>query len=53
MMTFQEFMVECCDLQEKSLSRVVSKIQKGGIAVMSSDRGDKTKKEKKSIIKTY
>ena len=46
MKTFQEFMVECSDLQEKSLSRVVSKIQKGGIAVMSSDRGDKTKKEK-------
>jgi hypothetical protein len=46
MKTFQEFMVECCDLQEKSLSRVVSKTQKGGIAIMSSDRGDKTKKEK-------
>jgi hypothetical protein len=45
MKTFQEFMVECCDLQEKSLSRVVSKTQKGGIAIISPDRGDKTNKE--------
>ena len=34
------------DIQEKSLSRVISKTQKGGIAIMSSDRGDKTNKEK-------
>ena len=45
MKTFQEFMVKCCDLQEKSLSRVVSKTQKGGIAIISPDRGDKTNKE--------
>jgi hypothetical protein len=45
MKTFQEFMVECCDLQEKSLSRVASKTQKGGIAIISPDRGDKTNKE--------
>jgi hypothetical protein len=45
MKTFQEFMVECCDLQEKSLSRVVSKTQKRGIAIISPDRGDKTNKE--------
>ena len=45
MKTFQEFMVECYDLYEKSLSRVVSKTQKGGIAIISSDRGDKTNKE--------
>ena len=45
MKTFQEFMVECFDLQEKSLSRVVSKTQKGGIAIISPDRGDKTNKE--------
>jgi hypothetical protein len=45
MKTFQEFMIECCDLQEKSLSRVVSKTQKGGIAIISPDRGDKTNKE--------
>jgi hypothetical protein len=38
-------MVECYDLYEKSLSRVVSKTQKGGIAIISSDRGDKTNKE--------
>jgi hypothetical protein len=45
MKTFQEFVVECYDLYEKSLSRVVSKTQKGGIAIISSDRGDKTNKE--------
>ena len=45
MKTFQEFMVECYDLYEKSLSRVVSKTQKGGIAIISPDRGDKTNKE--------
>jgi hypothetical protein len=41
-----ERMKEDYDLNETSLSRVVSKTQKGGIAIMSSDRGDKTKKEK-------
>lgn len=46
MKTFKEFVVECNDLQEKSLSRIVSKIEKGGVAVVSSDRSDKTNKEK-------
>jgi hypothetical protein len=45
MKTFQEFVLECFDLQEKSLSRIVSKTQKGGIAIISPDRGDKTNKE--------
>jgi hypothetical protein len=35
MKTFQEFVLECFDLQEKSLSRIVSKTQKGGIAIIS------------------
>lgn len=48
MKTFQEFIVECSYIQEKSLSRIVSKTQKGGIAIVSSDRGDKTKKEKQA-----
>ena len=44
MKTFSEFLQ---DLEEsKSLSRVVDKTEKKGIAVMSADRGDKTKKEK-------
>jgi len=33
-------------VDESSLSRVVSKTNKGGVAIMSSDRGDKTKKQK-------
>ena len=45
MKTFQEFVLDCFDLQEKSLSRIVSKTQKGGIAIISPDRGDKTNKE--------
>ena len=45
MKTFQEFVLECFDLQEKSLSRIVSKTRKGGIAIISPDRGDKTNKE--------
>ncbi len=51
MKTFKEFMVECHNIQEKSLSRVVSKIQKGGVAIMSSDRADKTNKEKQERSK--
>ena len=46
MKTFKEFVLECHDLQEKSLSRIVSKIEKGGVAIVSSDRSDKTNKEK-------
>lgn len=40
MKTFQEFMVECYDIQEKSLSRVVSQIKGGGTAIISAARGD-------------
>jgi hypothetical protein len=47
MKTFQEFMVECYDLQEKSLSRVVSQIEKGGTAVISAARGNLSNKENK------
>lgn len=43
--TFAEFMLECYSLQEKSLSRVVSKIEKGGIAIISAARGDLSNKE--------
>lgn len=35
------------DLSETSLNRVVSKMKKGGTAIISSDRGDKTNKQKK------
>ena len=45
MKTFREFMVECCSIQESSLSRVVSKIKGGGTAIISAERGDKTNKQ--------
>jgi len=45
MKTFQEFMVECTYIQEKSLSRVVSTMKKGGTGIVSASRGDNTKKQ--------
>jgi len=51
MKTFQEFMVECCSIQETSLNRVRSKSEKGGMAIMSAQRGDKSKKENKARSK--
>ena len=48
MKTFQEFMVECSQLEESSLSRIKSKSDKGGMAVISGSRGDKSKKENKA-----
>ena len=51
MKTFKEFMVECSSLQETSLTRVMSKSQKGGMAIMSAQRGDKSKAENKARSK--
>ena len=48
MKTFQEFVVECYSIQETSLNRVRSKSEKGGMAIMSAQRGDKSKKENKA-----
>ena len=45
MKTFQEFM------QESSLSRIKSKSDKGGIAILSASRGDKSKKENQARAK--
>ena len=45
MKTFKEFM------QESSLSRIKSKSDKGGIAILSGSRGDKSKKENKARAK--
>ena len=45
MKTFQEFM------QESSLSRIKSKSDKGGMAILSGSRGDKSKKENKARAK--
>ena len=45
MKTFKEF------LDESSLSRIKSKSDKGGIALMSASRGDKSKKENRERAK--
>ena len=42
MKTFKEF---CSQLDESSLSRIKSKSDKSGIATLSADRGDKSRKE--------
>ena len=48
MRTFQEF---CSQLDESSLSRIKSKSDKGGMAIISGSRGDKSKKENKERAK--
>ena len=45
MKTYKEFM------QESSLSRIKSKSDKGGIAILSGSRGDKSKKENQARAK--
>ena len=45
MKSFKEF------LNESSLSRIKSKADKSGIAIMSADRGDKSRKENKARAK--
>ena len=49
MKTFQDF---CSQLDESSLSRIKSKSDKGGMAVISGSRGDKSKKENKARAKS-
>ena len=51
MKTFHEFIQECYSLQETSLTRVMGKSQRGGMAIMSAQRGDKTKSENKARSK--
>ena len=48
MKTFNQF---CSQLDESSLSRIKSKSDKGGMAVISGSRGDKSKKENKARAK--
>ena len=45
MKTYKEF------VQESSLSRIKSKSDKGGMAILSGSRGDNSKKEKKARAK--
>ena len=51
MKTFSEFMLECSQLEESSLSRIKSKSDKGGMAILSGSRGDKSSKENKARAK--
>ena len=48
MITFQKF---CSQLDESSLSRIKAKSDKGGMAVISGSRGDKSSKENKARAK--
>jgi len=48
MKTFNEF---CSQLDESSLSRIKSKSDRGGMAIISGSRGDKSKKENKARAK--
>ena len=48
MKTFREFVLECSQLDEGGLSRLVSQSKKKGVAVLSGTRGDKSSKEKKA-----
>jgi len=49
MKTFQEFMLVVEELvSETSLTRVMSKSERGGMAIMSAQRGDKSKAENKA-----
>ena len=51
MKTYQDFMLECSEIEESSLSRIKSKSDKGGLAILSGSRGDKSKKENKARAK--
>lgn len=51
MKTFKQFILEANSLSETSLTRVMSKSQKGGMAIMSAQRGDKSKEENKARSK--
>jgi len=48
MKTFQEF---CSQLDESSLSRIKAKSDKGGMAILSGSRSDKSKAENKARAK--
>ena len=56
MKSFESFMeevnVELETLDESSLSRIVDKVKKGGMATISAERGDKSKKENKARSKS-
>ena len=45
MKTFKNFIIECVDIEESSLSRIKSKSDKSGIATLSASRSNLSKKE--------
>jgi len=51
MKTFKNFIIECADIEESSMSRLKSQSDKGGTAVMSASRGDKSSKENRARAK--
>ena len=51
MKTFKNFIIECSDIEESSMSRLKSQSDKGGTAVMSASRGDKSSKENRARAK--
>ena len=50
MKTFENFILDC-PLEESSLSRIKSKHDKGGVAIVSASRSDMTRKEKSAAAK--
>ena len=50
MKTFEDFILDC-PLEESSLSRIKSKHDKGGVAIVSASRADMTRKEKSAAAK--
>ena len=44
-------MLECSEIEESSLSRIKSKSDKGGVAILSGSRDDKSKKDNKARAK--
>ena len=45
MKTYSDFMLEYSQIQESGLSRIKGKTDKGGVAILSGSRGDKSSKE--------
>ena len=51
MKTFQQFIDDIPELDESSMSRIKAQSDKGGTAVMSASRGDKSNKENRARAK--
>ena len=51
MKTFREFIIECVDIEESSMTRLKSQSDKGGTAVMSASRGNLSAKENRARAK--